>query len=839
MSDPPDKPDTPAPTPDDADTLSSGGLEATHAPEPAGSSLIGTKIGGFSLKRIIGSGGMGTVYEAMQEQPRRRVAVKMMKRGITSKSALRRFEFESQLLGRLQHPGIAQVYEAGTHDEGSGGVPYFAMEYIANARSLTEYAAEKKLGTRERLALFAKVCDAVQHGHLKGIVHRDLKPGNILVDSSGQPKIIDFGVARSTDSDMAVTTLQTDVGQLVGTLQYMSPEQCAADSTDIDARSDVYAMGVVLYELLTGKPPYDVRQAAIHEAVRMVREEEPTKLSTIDRHLRGDIETIALKALEKERDRRYQSATELEQDISRYLSDEPIAAKAPGAIDYLRRFARKHRAAAVAISSIFLVLVVAVIAVSIFAINAERAKTRAESARDFMTDMFSSLNPQSGGGSAQQRIEHMLLDASDRVGTRFIDQPEVEARIRTVIGHTYLGVGLYEAAETHYRKALETRRRVLGNNHVDTLDVLGSLGYVLKHQGAYTEAEPYLRESLQGLRHTLGDEHIITLNTINSVGLLLSDQGRYDEAKVLFAEAIETGRRVFGVDHGTTLWAIKNMGVLLTATGEYADAERYHLESLSGHKRVFGEEHPFTLESINNMGSLLLNQGKYDEAEVYYTEALETSRRVLGDEHPDTLKSIGYIGNLFYNQGMYDEAEAYYLQELEGYRRVLGEGHPDTLYAIGKIGSLLKHQGQYGEAEAYSLQALEGSRRSLGDEHPDTLIFIAKMGGLLAAQGKYDEAKMYYLQALEGSRRVLGDEHPDTLSTIGNMGDLLRVQGKYDEAEVYLIQALEGHGSNLGDDHPHTLWMINSLIELYDAWGKPEESQKYRDMLPAQEEASP
>ena len=378
MTDRPEDPGIPPPSPDDAETISGDGPPITDAPEPVASSLIGTRIGTFTLKRIIGSGGMGTVYEAMQEQPRRRVAVKMMKRGITSKSALRRFEFESQLLGRLQHPGIAQVYEAGTHDDGSGGVPYFAMEYISSARTLTEYAVDRKLGTRERLSLFAKVCDAVQHGHLKGVVHRDLKPGNILVDSSGQPKIIDFGVARSTDSDLAVTTLQTDVGQLVGTLQYMSPEQVEADPSDIDARSDVYALGVVLYELLTGKPPYDVRQAAIHEAVRMVREEEPTKLSTIDRHLQGDIETIAIKALEKDRDRRYQSATALEEDIQHYLSDEPISARPPGAIDYLRRFARKHKAAAVSIVAVFIVLVGAVIAISIFAVEAGRQRKDAE-----------------------------------------------------------------------------------------------------------------------------------------------------------------------------------------------------------------------------------------------------------------------------------------------------------------------------------------------------------------------------------------------------------------------------------------------------------------------------
>lgn len=318
----PEHPDQP--NSEEAETVNRDQLPGFTSSSDPFPSLIGTKIGSYKLRRIIGTGGMGTVYEAQQEQPRRRVAIKMMKQGITSSSALRRFEFESQTLARLHHSGIAQVYEAGTHDDGAGGVPYFVMEYIPNALKITEYADKKNLGTRERLELFVKVCDAVQHGHLKGIVHRDIKPGNVLVDSNGQPKIIDFGVARSTDSDLAVTTLQTDVGQLLGTLQYMSPEQCAADPSDVDTRSDIYALGMVLYELLTGRLPYDVRKAAIHEAVRMVREEEPVKLSSIDRHLRGDVETIALKALEKERDRRYQSASALEQDIDRYLIDRPV-----------------------------------------------------------------------------------------------------------------------------------------------------------------------------------------------------------------------------------------------------------------------------------------------------------------------------------------------------------------------------------------------------------------------------------------------------------------------------------------------------------------------------------
>ncbi len=340
------------------------------------------RIGQYKIQRLLASGGMGTVYLATQDHPRRSVALKVMKAGITSRSALLRFEHESEVLARLRHPGIAQVYEAGTHDEIGGEVPYFAMEYVPDARPITVYADQADLDTSARLALFAQVCEAVHHGHQKGIIHRDLKPGNILVDASGQPKIIDFGVARATDSDLAFTTVQTDVGQLIGTLQYMSPEQCDADPNDLDTRSDVYALGVLLYELLCRRLPYDIARVAIHEAARIIREAAPERPSTISRNLRGDLETITLKALEKNRQRRYQSAADLAQDIQRFLHSEPIDARPASVVYQVRMLAKRNKTLFGSVAAVFVGLVLAVVGMTWGLAESKRAEAETARQRD-------------------------------------------------------------------------------------------------------------------------------------------------------------------------------------------------------------------------------------------------------------------------------------------------------------------------------------------------------------------------------------------------------------------------------------------------------------------------
>ncbi len=452
MTDQPPNPDPDAAKPGPEDTTRRDS-EAMLGGKPSRDPLVGTTVDQYSIKRVIGSGGMGVVYQAMQKSPRRTVALKMMKRGVTSKNALRRFEYEAQTLGRLRHDGIAQIYQAGTWDDGTGGRPWFAMEYIQGAKTLTQYCKDKKLGTRERLDIFSKVCAAVQHGHAKGIIHRDLKPGNILVTSSGVPKVIDFGVARSTDSDLAVTTLQTDVGALIGTLQYMSPEQCDADPNDIDIRSDVYALGMILYELLTGRLPYNVAQAAIHEAVRMVREEAPTKLSTIDRHLRGDVETIAMKSLEKERERRYQSASALEEDIQRYLNGDPISARRASAWYHLKRFSQRHKAVVIMAASFVLLLLVATALSLVLMNDALNWKTQAIRMRDQALQ-------------GQQLAEEQTLAAKE--AQEVAEQAQAEALQQAYLGNLRAASAAVDRDEVvDANRRLEAARIAHGNPSAD------------------------------------------------------------------------------------------------------------------------------------------------------------------------------------------------------------------------------------------------------------------------------------------------------------------------------------------------------------------------------------
>src|SRR5688572_22292760 len=592
--------------PTSADVTSAGGESGT-----APSQMSIGKIGRYKIRRLIGEGGMGAVYEAEQEQPQRTVALKVIKPGLASPELLRRFAQESQALGRLQHPGIAQIYDAGTADTGYGPQPYFAMEFI-RGEGLRDYVDKHHLSTRQRLELVAKVCDAVHHAHQRGLIHRDLKPGNILVDDSGQPKILDFGVARVTDSD-AQATMQTDVGQLVGTLAYMSPEQVLADPLELDTRSDVYALGVILYELLSGRLPYNISKK-LHEALHTIREEDPSKLSSINWTFRGDIETIVAKALEKDKARRYSSAAELAGDITRYLKDEPIQARPPSTSYQLQKFARRHKALVWGIAAVFLVLTGGIFVSTWQAVRASRAEKEAVRDRDRATaaeqtansarddaltaretavaaenqakldrdravaekdradteaataravtgflqkNLFEQVTGGTGRGTSPDLSISGALDrAAARIDGEFDKQPLVEAGVREAVATSYLSLFSFAKAEVQLERAVALRRRNQVDENSDTLKAMHMLAVTYGNNRKLAESETLLARTLEIRKRQFGPDSPEALQIGYDLAVTYAADQKLDKAEPIAVEVVEGRRRALGPGNKNTVTAM-------------------------------------------------------------------------------------------------------------------------------------------------------------------------------------------------------------------------------------------------------------------------------------------
>ena len=597
---------------------------------------IPSRIGPYVIKRKIASGGMGTIYEGLQENPRRPVAVKVMRRGVVSPDALRRFKYESQILARLRHPGIAQVYEAGTYGEGEDTLPFFAMEYIPNAKALTQYADDKKLDAVHRLKLFANICDAVHHGHLKGIVHRDLKPSNILVDSQGNSRIIDFGVARVTDSDVALAAAQTEVGQLIGSLQYMSPEQFEADPHDIDTRSDVYTLGVVLYELLRGKLPYNLAKTSLHEASRIVREDDPPRLSDGKPALKGDIETIVQTAMEKDRDRRYQSAFGLAQDIRRYQKGETIMARPPSMTYQFQVFARRNKGLIGSVIAVFVVLVAGVATSTALFFQAqgqrevaETQTAKANAANDFLREMIKEAIPL-GYGEKSATIAEMLDLSRDRAPKAFADEPVVEAEICRTLGWGYLKLTRTDESYEQLSRAYELRRGSLGENHPATLESMYDMARIFSILGRNQEAVDMNRKIVSIMAAENGDEHQFTLKDTYGLALSLADLGHMDEAEELVRTLGETCDRVLGDRHLLTLQVEILRAGLRLLRGEEVEAEKSSRALLSKSRSAFGEEHEVTRSARSQLAATLISQGKIKAAaEIYKNRRIPDDLGIL------------------------------------------------------------------------------------------------------------------------------------------------------------------------------------------------------------------
>jgi eukaryotic-like serine/threonine-protein kinase len=820
-------------------------------------------IGRYRIIRLLGEGGMGTVYEAQQEEPRRVVALKVIKLGLATPDRLRRFRQESQALARLQHPGIAQIYESSTADTGLGPQPFFAMEFIRGL-ALKQYAEVHGLDTRHKLALMVKVCEAVHHAHQRGLIHRDLKPGNILVDETGQPKILDFGVARVTEADAQEGDLQqtmTGIGQLVGTLAYMSPEQVLGDPLEVDTRSDVYALGVILYELLSGRLPYQVNQRQLSEAVHTIREEEPASLSSIGRDYRGDIETLVSKALEKDKTRRYTSAADLGADIQRYLNDEAIAARPPSASYQLRKFARRHRALMAATAAVFVVLLAGVAVSTWQAIRANRAGQAALRERDravaaeanavqernraltekrradgesasakAVSDFLQNGLLAQASASAQARpdtkpdpdlkVRTALDRAASSIAGKFDKQPLVEASIRQTIGNTYLDLGIYAEAQRQIERSIELRRRLLGEDNPDTLASLRTLAVLYRNHGKAAEAEALLIKVLDVQRRVLGEDNPGTLETTYALALLYDDQEKFARAESLLTKALDGQRRTLGEKHPSTALTMNKLAEVYKEEGKFAPAESFHTKALEIQRGVLGQEHPNTLYTTNSLATLYEDEGKYVQAERLYTSTLEVQRRLLGEEHIETLETMTNLGNLYRNEGKYAQSESLLTRTLEIQRRVLGEEHVDTLSALGDLAALYQGEGKYAQAEPINTKILEIQRRVLGEENPVTARSMNNLAVLYGKEGRWAQAEPLLASAAAIRRRVLGEEHPLTLMTMANLGFVYQMQGKYVQAEPLSIRAVEGLRRVEGEEHNDTLICTNMLGLLYRSEGK-------------------
>jgi non-specific serine/threonine protein kinase/serine/threonine-protein kinase len=760
---------------DSGDTLHTS---ASYTQEADTSFASPGPIGPYRLVRKLGEGGMGQVWLAEQTAPLQRlVALKLIRAGVSDNILLERFESERQSLARMNHPAIAKVFDAGTT---SGGTPYFVMEYVSGI-PITLYCDQKRLAIRQRLELFLKVCEGVQHAHQKAILHRDLKPANILVneiDGKPAPHIIDFGIAKAIGDRDPVATMFTRAGNFIGTPVYMSPEQADPDIRDVDTRSDVYSLAVILYELLTGALPFDPtkwRNELHQEQVRKLYEQDPqapsiqfrkkttaeadtatqtaklrsTEPQQLVSELKGDLDWITLKALERDRSRRYGTPSEFGVDIQHFLNNEPVTARPASRAYRVQKYVRRHRLGISIAAAVLLVLVAFSVMQTIELRRITKERDRANRIADFMTKMFKVSDPgQARGNSITAR--EVLDKASKEIDSGLAEDPEMQAQMMHTMGEVYYNLGLYKEAESLLRRAVDIRKQVLGPESRDALSSMSSLSQVLTDESQFDEAEKLSRASYEGARKSLGPGDPDTLLNGLSLSVLLLDRNRFPDCETVLRELAANVDKVKDPELRSSIAQRiqTNFAIAYAYQGKFADAEKSFRAVYELTLKKYGPDHPATLNAHMNIANVLLQEDKFADAEAIYKEVLEGDRRVLGPEHPRTLLVMGNLGIVYLNQKRYPEAEALYRQLVDLKTRVIGADNRQTLVVKAALADVLRMENELPEAEKICHEALGAERRVMGPDHSDTLVTQNAFGQILREEHRYPEAESVLLDTL-------------------------------------------------------------------------------------------
>jgi non-specific serine/threonine protein kinase/serine/threonine-protein kinase len=704
---------------------------------------------------------MGEVWLAEQSAPvKRQVALKIIKAGRYDKSALIRFDLERQALAMMEHPAIAKVFDAGSTAEGQ---PYFAMEYVPGL-PITEYCDEKRLSPSERLLIFTKVCEGVQHAHQKAIIHRDLKPTNILVvevDGKPVPRIIDFGLAKAISEQSQRGTLVTRAGGLVGTPGYMSPEQMDPTVADVDTRADVYSLGVVLYELLTGVLALDAKQwesKPFHEVLRQVHEEEPTSPSTklssdpaaaaiaekrstdprqLANMLRGDLDWITLKALERDRTRRYGTPAELAADLGRYLRNEPVIARPPTLVYRTKKYVQRHKFGVAAATAATLLLVAFGVMQAIQLRRTTRERDRADRVTKFMTGMFKVSNPSEARGNAVTARE--ILDKSSKdIETGLRKDPALQAQLMETMAQTYAGLGLYGRAQDLVEHTHAIQSSLFGERKRETLASESYLAQLLRAQGHLPEAEKLLQTTIEAQRQVLGPNDPDTLASMDRLGYVYANEARHADAESLFRQTLSAERKALGPDDPQTLGTLNELAEVLTPQGRYTEADQIYGELVAAQKRTLGPDYPATLLSMSHAAENLEEEGRLPEAEELYSDVIASQRRVVGPEHPQTLRAMTMLAVTMMKEGRYAEADKLQSQVIEIKARVLGPTHTSTLQSMEMEALNLSREGRYADSEKMFRDVIETAEKT---DQPATVAEAWYYFACAeAAKGRPDEA---------------------------------------------------------------------------------------------------